>query len=123
VTCHDRKDALFHLAGILGTKNDHFHSLEVDFHGSCGTHTFGETVCRELTSVVDDEVWLAEVGKLLFGGPNKHVVLDHQVNLDFNDKICKIYHKESVVSTSANNSNFDTVLGIPLKEGLSDETK
>lgn len=83
MTCHDRKDALLHLPRVFGTKNDHFHSLEVDFHGCCGTHTFGETVSRELTGVVDDKVWLAEVGKLLLGGPNKHVVLDHQVSFEF----------------------------------------
>ena len=75
MTYHDRKDTLLHLAGVFGAKNDHFHSLEVDFHGCGGTHAFGETVCRELTSVVDNEVWLAEVGKLLFSGADKHVVL------------------------------------------------
>jgi len=34
-----------------------------------------ETIGRELTSVVDDELGLAKVGKLFFGRTDEHVML------------------------------------------------
>ena len=48
---HSGEDTLLHLAGILGTEDNHFHALEVDLHGCCGGHALGEAVGRELTSI------------------------------------------------------------------------
>ena len=75
-TYHHREDTLLHLTRIFGTKDHHFHTLEVDLDGSSGAHALGETVSRELAGVVDDEVGLAKVCELLFGGSDKHVVLN-----------------------------------------------
>lgn len=74
-TYHHREDTLLHLTRIFGTKDHHFHTLEVDFDRGCGAHALGEAVSGELTGVVDDEVGLAELCELLFGGSDKHVVL------------------------------------------------
>lgn len=73
---HDREDALLHLTGILSTKDDHFHTLEVDLDGGCRAHTLGETVGRELAGIVNDEVGFAKVGQLLLGRPDEHIVLE-----------------------------------------------
>jgi len=97
---HDGKDTLLHLAGVFRTEDDHLHTLEVDFNRGCGTHTLRKTVGRELTSVVDDEVWFTKVGELLLGRADQHVM-----------------HEEGVVSTGANNPDLNTVLRIPL-EGI-----
>lgn len=74
-TYHHREDTLLHLTRIFGTKDHHFHTLEVDFDGGSGAHALGETVGRELSGIVNDEVGLAKLGELLFGGSDKHVVL------------------------------------------------
>ena len=74
-TYHHRENTLLHLTGIFGTKDHHFHTLEVDLDGGSGAHALGETVGRELTGVIDDEVRLAKLCELLFGGSDKHVVL------------------------------------------------
>ena len=72
---HDGEDTFLHLSCVLGTKDDHFHALEVDLNRSGGAHTLGESICRELAGIVDDEVWLAEVEELLFSRSDQHVVL------------------------------------------------
>lgn len=72
---HDREDSLLHLSSVFGTKNDHLHSLKVDLDRGGGGHTSGESIGRELTGVVDDEIWFAKVGELLGCRSDQHVVL------------------------------------------------
>lgn len=77
---HDREDTLLHFTSIFSAEDDHLHALEIDFNGGSGTHTLGETVGGELTSIVDDKVGLAKVFELLLGWANEHVVLKHVRN-------------------------------------------
>jgi len=64
-------------ADVAGThtQDDHLVTLEVDGNGGGRGHTGSKSVGRELTSVVDDEVGLAEVLELFRGRSDKHVVL------------------------------------------------
>ena len=73
---HDGKDTLLHFSGVLRAKDDHFHTLEVDLHRGSATHALGETVGRELASIVDDEIGLAKGGQFLFSGADQHIVLE-----------------------------------------------
>lgn len=72
---HNREYTLLHLTGVLRSEDNHLHTLEVDLNGSCRRHALGESVCRELTSIVNDEIGLAEISKLFFRWSNQHVVL------------------------------------------------
>ena len=72
---HNREYTLLHLTGVLRSEDNHLHTLEVDLNGSCRRHALGESVCRELTSIVDDEIGFTKVCELLFGWADKHVVL------------------------------------------------
>jgi len=72
---HNGEDSLLHFSGILCAENDHFHALEVDLNRGGRAHALGEAIGGELTSIVDDEVGLAKVGKLFISGADKHVVL------------------------------------------------
>ena len=115
-TYHDREDTLLHLTGVLSAKNDHLHPLEVDLDGGSGAHALGEAVGRELTSIVDDEVRLAKLRKLLLRWTDKHVVLLKTRSAHSRCIKCKrsSYHEEGVVSTGADNPDLDSVFGIPL---------
>ncbi len=75
VAYHDGEDALLHLAGVFSTEDDHLHALEVDLNRCGRAHSLGETIGRELTSVVDDELGLAKVSELFFGRTDEHVML------------------------------------------------
>ena len=96
-TNHDGEDTLLHLTGVLGTKDDHLHPLEVDLDARGRAHALGEAVRGELAGVVDDKVGLAKVGKLRLGRADEHVV-----------------HEEGVVGAGADHADLDAVLGIPL---------
>lgn len=78
-------------------------TLKVDLNRRRRGHTSGETVGRELTSVVDDKVWLAKVLELLARRADQHVV-----------------HEEGVVGTSANDSDLDAVLWLPAGKAVKD---
>ena len=119
-THHDREDTLLHLPGIFRTQDNHFHTLEVDLNRGSAAHTLGKAIGRELTRVVNDKVGFAKVCQLLFRRADEHVVLkDHLL------KATKIWgnltnHEESVIGTSANHPNFDTVFRVPLPLALED---
>lgn len=98
--CSDLRRTL-HLARVLGAKNDHLTTLEVDLDGRGRGHAGGEAVRRELTGVVDGEIGLAEVGELLGGRTDEHVV-----------------HEEGVVRSAADDADFDSVLGLPASEAV-----
>ena len=117
---HDGENTLLHLAGVLGTKDDHFHALEVDFDGRGGAHTLRESVGGELSGIVDDEVGFTKLEELLCGWSDQHVVLrptlvygSHRRNHGPN----QTYHEKRVISPSANNTDLDPVLGVPLLVG------
>ena len=80
-TYHDGKDTLFHLTRILSTKDNHLHTLEVDLDGRSRAHTLRESVGRELASIVDDEVRLAEFQEFRLGGTDQHVVLPRDTSI------------------------------------------
>jgi hypothetical protein len=100
---HDGEDALLHLAGVLCAEDDHLHALEVDLDGGGGAHALGEAVSGELAGVVDDKVGLAELGELVLGGADEHVV-----------------HEEGVVGAGTDDADLDAVLGIPAGEAVKD---
>lgn len=121
---HDGKDALFHLAGVLCTENDHFHSLKVDFDRGRRGHARRESVGGELTSVVDDKVGLAKVGKLLGCRADQHVVLSSssapaKPTLEVVNHL-KTHHEKCVVGSRGNDSDLDTVLGVPSGKSVKD---
>ena len=91
---------LFHLARILSSKNDHLLLGEVDGDRGGGGHTSGPAVGRESTSVVDHVVGV-EVLQLLAAGPDEHVA-----------------HEESMVGTSADNTDVDAVALVPAGETI-----
>ena len=72
---HNGEDALLHLSCVLGTEDNHFHALEIDLDRGGRAHPLGESVGRELTGIVDDEIRFAEVAELLLGRSDQHVVL------------------------------------------------
>ena len=94
---HNGEDTFLHLSGVLGTKDNHLHALEVDFDGCSRGHTSGETVRGELAGVVNNKVGLAKLLELLLSGTDEHVV-----------------HEERVVGSCADHSDLDAVFGIPL---------
>ena len=100
---HDGENTLFHLAGILSTKNNHLHPLEIDLDTCRRAHTLGEAISRELASIVDDEIGDAEIGKLLSGRTYEHIV-----------------HEQGMVGTSADDPDLDAVLGIPACKAVKD---
>jgi hypothetical protein len=72
---HDRKDTLLHFSGVLRAEDDHFHTLKVDLHRGRAAHTLGETVGRELASIVDDKVGLAECRQFFLSWADQHIIL------------------------------------------------
>jgi len=94
---HDGKDTLLHFTSVFRTEDDHLHTLEVNLDGCGRAHTLRESVSGELARIVDDEVRFAEFQQFRLGWADQHVV-----------------HEQSVVGTSADNSDLDAVLGIPL---------
>ena len=72
---HNREDTLLHFTRVFGAKDDHFHTLKVDLHRRSAAHTLGESVGRELASVVDDEVGLAKVRQFFLSRADQHIVL------------------------------------------------
>ena len=91
---------LLHLARVLSSKNDHLLLGEVDGDGGGRCHTSGPAVGREGASVVDHVVGV-EVLQLLAAGPDEHVA-----------------HEESMVGTSADNTNVDAVALVPAGETI-----
>lgn len=117
---HDREDTLLHLTGILGTEDDHLHSLEVDPDGGGGSHTGGESVGRELASIVDDEIGFAEIFEFLRSWSNEHVVLDIKLEVAWAAGKEITHHEEGVVGSGSNDSDLDSVFGIPAGETIED---
>lgn len=117
---HDGEDTLLHLTGILGTEDNHLHSLEVDPNGGGGSHAGGESVGRELTSVVYDEIGLAEIFEFLRSWSNEHIVLGIKLENGYAVLRQLTYHEEGVVGSGSNDPDLDPVLGIPTGETVED---
>lgn len=94
------EDTLLHLTGVLSTEDDHLLLLEVDGDRGARGHTLSVSVGGERSGIVDGVVGV-EVLELLSRGSNKHVS-----------------HEESMVGTSADDSNSDSVLLIPAGETI-----
>ena len=117
---HDGEDALLHLSRVLGTEDNHFHTLEVNLDRGSRTHALGKTVGRKLPGIVDGEIRFAKVAELFLGRSDQHVVL----RLIFNTQIAsykftsptQTHHEKRVICTSANDADLDPVLWVPLVE-------
>ena len=96
IVVHDGEDALLHLSGVFGTEDDHLAVLEADSNRGLASNAFSKRVGRELASINDGEIWLTKALYLFFGRTNKHVV-----------------HEKSMVGTSTDYTDLETVLGIP----------
>lgn len=93
---HEGEDALLHLAGVLGAKDDHLAPSQAQAHAGGRCHSLCVSVGRELAGVVDDEVGLAEVEQLLVGRAHHHVA-----------------DEQGVVGTRADDAHLELVLGHP----------
>jgi len=112
---HDREDTLLHLSSIFSAKDDHLHTLEIDFHRSRRTHALCESVSWKLASIVDDEIGLSKFCQLLWCGSDQHVMLVMMISFQeskLEDK--KTYHEERMVRSGTDDTNFDSVPWIPL---------
>lgn len=89
------EDTLLHFTGILGTQDNHLLLGEVDCDGGTRGHTLSVSVGWERTSIVDGVIGL-EVNELFPWWADEHVA-----------------HEESMVGTSADDSDSDSVLLIP----------
>lgn len=98
----DGEDSLLHLAGVLGTQDNHLLLGKVDGHGGSRGHTLGEAVGREGTGVVDDIVGV-EAAELFPTRADKHVA-----------------HEEGMVGTSADDTDADAVSLIPAGKAIND---
>ena len=76
---HDREHSLFHLAGVLGTKDNHLAAVEIDRHTGFRFHAFDGGVGGLATGVVNHVVRFTKVRQLLFGRANQHVVHKQRV--------------------------------------------
>ena len=92
---HDGEDSLLHLSGVLGTEDDHLLLGEVDGNRGSGSHTFGVSVGREGSGIVNGIIGM-EVLEIFSIRSNKH-----------------ISHEESMIGTSADNPDPDSVLLVP----------
>lgn len=124
---HDREDTLLHLSSVFSSQDDNFASLEVDLDGGGGGHTGGETIGWELTGIVDCEVGGTKLSEFFGGRSDQHVVHLYKGQIlqsatapeRSTGDIGKTYEK-SVVSTSADDSDLDAVLGVPSSETVKD---
>lgn len=98
----DSEDTLLHLAGVLGTQDDHFLLGKVDGDGGGRGHSLGVAVGRESTGVVDGVVGV-EVLELFAGRADQHVA-----------------HEESMVGTRADDTDLDAVLLVPAGVAIDD---
>ena len=94
---HNGEDSLFHLAGILSSKNDHFSLLKIEGNTSIAVNIWDVLVCMELASV--ENVVISSIGEVLleffFSGFNEHVG-----------------HEKGMVGTSADDSNTDSLFEV-----------
>ena len=100
---HDRENTLLHFTGVFGAENDEFTTFKREIDARARGKRRRGRVGLELTGVEDDEIRFAEVGKFFSRRTDEHVV-----------------HEQRVISASANDANFNAVLGIPTGESVDD---
>lgn len=120
---HDTEDTLLHLAGVLGTKDDHLHPLEIDPDGSARRHTRSEAVGGELAGVVDDEVWFSECFQFLRRRTDEHVVLRYSQHETDDDRMTrapnrklKAHHKQGMICPRGDNPDLNPVFRVPTRK-------
>jgi hypothetical protein len=99
---HDGENTLLHLAGVLGSEDDHFLLGKVDSYRSARSHALRVSVGGEGAGVVDGVVGV-EVLELLPGRADEHVA-----------------HEEGVVGARTDNAHSQPVLLIPAGVSVDD---
>jgi len=100
-------------------------TLEVDFDGSLRGHTGSESIRRELTSVVNGEIGSSEFSEFLLRRSDEHcrraAVCQHaEYDVEKEKGRLTVVHEEGMVGTGSNDSNLDSVFGIPSSETVED---
>lgn len=100
-------------------------TLEVDFDGSLRGHTGSESIRRELTSVVNGEIGSSEFSEFLLRRSDEHcrraAVRQHtEDDVEKEKDRLTVVHEEGMVGTGSNDSNLDSVFGIPSSETVED---
>lgn len=98
----DGEDALLHLAGVLGTEDDHLLLSKVNGDGGARGHAFGEAVGREGSGIVDGVVGV-EMLELLGRRADEHVS-----------------HEQGMIGAGTDDSNADSVLLVPAGIAIDD---
>uniref|UniRef100_A0A2P2IRD4 Uncharacterized protein MANES_12G120100 n=1 Tax=Rhizophora mucronata TaxID=61149 RepID=A0A2P2IRD4_RHIMU len=94
---HNTEQTLLHFPGILCAKGDHFPSSKIQIYASRGCHVVSITITWEHASIVYSEVRSTKILQLFWSGSDTHIV-----------------HEQRMVSSSRDNPDFDSVLGIPI---------
>ena len=100
---HDTKNALFHFASILSTEDNHFFFFEGDIDGCFREDLIGELVCGEFTGINNEVIGVSKVFELCKSGVNEHIM-----------------HKESMVGSGADDSDFLAIARVPACVGIDD---
>lgn len=97
---HNTEDTLLHFTSVLSTQDDNLVVLEVNLDSALSGQVLDGERSLEFTSIENVEIdflVITEIlNKLLGGRGDEHVL-----------------HEESVVRSAADNSDFESVLGIP----------
>jgi hypothetical protein len=94
------EDTLLHLSGVLRTEDNHLLFRKVDCNRGSRSHALSISVGGERSSVVNGVVWV-EVLEIFSLRSDEHVS-----------------HEQSMVCTSADDSNSDAVFFIPSCESV-----
>ena len=76
---HYTEKTLLHFPGVLGAEDDHFPPSKIKIYASRGCHVVGESITRELPSIVYSEVRSTEILQLFRCGsdtPATHPVIE-----------------------------------------------
>eukprot|EP00963_Diacronema_lutheri_P001856 scaffold116_cov334-Pavlova_lutheri.AAC.76 len=95
---HEREYTLLHLPRVFRAEDNHLASAEMQADGGARGHV-ADRIGTALSRVVDDEVWILEVGQLFPGGPYQHVV-----------------HEQGMVRPRADDAHFDPLFLVPVCE-------
>ena len=92
---HNGEDALFHLASVLCSENDHLSTAKVDGDRGGGGHAGGITIGREGTRIKNGKVGFTIVLELFVRGTDQHIA-----------------HEETVVGSGTDHSDLDSLCGV-----------
>ena len=100
---HDRENAFFHFAGVLGAENDKLAPFETERDARGRGDKLDRGVGGKLAGVENDVVRFSEMQELFGSRPDEHV-----------------RHEEGVVSAGADDAHLDPVFFIPPGVGVDD---